>query len=150
LTEFKTIIDESLSTDLALGQNASANNFRLEHSKFSPSNTLDGDSTTYWATDDGVFPATLEIELKEKTTLDRIMIQEPIRLGQRVSQFEIDLMDANGWTTVFKGTTIGYKRILRIPEIKTSKVRLRILEANNTVAISKLGLFKSSTQENSQ
>jgi alpha-L-fucosidase len=150
LTEFKTIIDESLSTDLALGQNASANNFRLEHSKFLPSNTLDGDSTTYWATDDGVFPATLEIELKEKTTLDRIMIQEPIRLGQRVSQFEIDLMDANGWTTVFKGTTIGHKRILRIPEIKTSKVRLRILEANNTVAISKLGLFKSSTQENSQ
>ena len=66
LTEFKTIIDESLSTDLALGQNASANNFRLEHSKFLPSNTLDGDSTTYWATDDGVFPATLEIELKEK------------------------------------------------------------------------------------
>ena len=144
LTEFKAIIDASLATDLAKGQTASTNNYRSKHSKFAPQNTLDGDPVTYWATDDGVFPAILEINMNEKTTFDRIILQEPIHLGQRICGFEIDIMRSNGWETVFKGTTIGYKRILSIPKVKTNKIRLRIETANNTVAISNVGLFESS------
>ena len=148
LTEFKALIDASLATNLAKGQTASANNYRLKHSKFGPQNTLDGDPTTYWATDDSVFPATLEISLTEKTSFDRIMIQEPIHLGQRISQFEIDVMGTEGWSTIEKGTTVGYKRILRIPKVNTHKVRIRITEANNTVALTKVGLYLSSPKEN--
>ena len=148
LTEFKALIDASLATNLAKGQTASANNYRLKHSKFDPQNPLDGDPTTYWATDDSVFPATLEISLTEKTSFDRIMIQEPIHLGQRISQFEIDVMGTEGWSTIKKGTTIGYKRILRIPKVNTHKVRIRITEANNTLALTKVGLYLSSPKEN--
>ena len=150
LTEFKAIIDASLATDLAKGQTASANNYRSKHSKFTPQNTLDGDPMTYWATDDDVFPATLEIDLKENTIFDRIMIQEPIRLGQRISEFEVDIMGSNGWKNIFKGSTIGYKRILRIPKVKTNKIKLRVKAANNTVAISNVGLFESYSKEVSQ
>jgi alpha-L-fucosidase len=120
---------------------------KSKHSKFSPSNTLDGDSTTYWATDDNIFPASLEIELNEKRTFDRILIQEPIRFGQRISEFGIDVMGDTSWKSVFKGTTIGYKRILRIPSVSTKKIRLRFTEANNTVAISNVGLYKPSLRE---
>lgn len=148
LTEFKALIDASLATNLAKGQTASANNYRLKHSKFGPQNTLDGDPTTYWATDDSVFPATLEISLTEKTSFDRIMIQEPIHLGQRISQFEIDVMGTEGWSTIEKGTTVGYKSILRIPKVNTHKVQIRITEANNTVALTKVGLYLSSPKEN--
>lgn len=148
LTEFKALIDASLATNLAKGQTASANNYRLKHSKFDPQNTLDADPTTYWATDDSVFPATLEISLTEKTSFDRIMIQEPIHLGQRINQFEIDVMGTEGWSTIKKGTTIGYKRILRIPKVNTQKVRIRITEANNTIALTKVGLYLSSPKEN--
>ncbi len=147
LTDFKTLIDTSLATDLAKGQTATANNYRLKHSKFSPQNTLDDDPLTYWATDDDIFPASLEIEFNNKISFDRIMIQEPIHLGQRVSKFEIDIMGTEGWMTIETGTTIGYKRILRIPEVNTRKIRLRITEANNTVALSKIGLFKSTSNE---
>lgn len=150
LTEFKAIIDASLATDLAKGQTASANNTRKKHPKFAPQNTLDGDSMTYWATDDDVFPATLEIDLKENTIFDRIMIQEPIRLGQRISEFEVDIMGSNGWKNIFKGSTIGYKRILRIPKVKTNKIKLRVKAANNTLAISNVGLFESCPKEVSQ
>ena len=75
------------------------------------------------------------------------MIQEPIRFGQRISRFEIDVIGNNGWETIFKGTTIGYKRIIRIPPVNTRKIRLRITKANNTVAISNFGLYRSSHKE---
>ena len=85
--------------------------------------------------------------LPKEETFDRILIQEPIEFGQRVSQFEIDIFDFQQWKNIFKGTTIGCKRILRIPKVKTNKIRLRITAANNTVAISNFGLFKSSPNE---
>ena len=150
LTDFKSIINESLASDLAKGQKASANNYRLNHSKFDPKNTLDGDPTTYWATDDNIFPASLEIELNQGRTFDRILIQEPIRLGQRISEFEVDVMGDTGWNNIFKGTTIGYKRILRIPTVNTKKIRLKFTQANNIVAISNLELYNSSPREVSQ
>jgi len=49
---------------------------------------------------------------------------------------------------VYEGTTIGYKRLIRINPVKASKVKLKILQANNTVAISNFGLFLSSDKEN--
>jgi len=147
LKEFKSTIDASFANDLAKGQIASADNYRLQHTKFAPSNTLDGDPMTYWATDDGVFPATLEITLNEKTSFDRVLLQEPIHLGQRISQFEIDVMGEKNWISIYRGTTIGYKRILRIPEVNTDKLRIRITKANNTVALSNIRLYKSSPKE---
>ncbi len=150
LTNFKSIIDQSLESDLAKGQKASANNYRLNYSKFDPKNTIDGDPDTYWATDDNIFPASLEIELSKRRTFDRVLVQEPIKLGQRIIEFEIDVMGDVKWNTIFKGTTIGYKRILRIPSVNTKKIRLRIIKANNTVAISNVELYKSSNSEVSQ
>ena len=78
------------------------------------------------------------------------MVQEPIKLGQRISEFEIDVMGDVNWNTIFKGTTIGYKRILRIPTVNTKKIRLKFIQANNIVAISNLELYKSSPREVSQ
>ncbi len=147
LTEFKAILDESFSLNLAKNQKALANSQRCNHSKFSPHNTVDQDPKTYWATEDGILPANIEFELIKEETFDRIVIQEPIELGQRISSFEIDIFDSIQWKNIFKGTTIGYKRILRIPRVKTNKIRLRITAANNTVAISNFGLFKSSPNE---
>ena len=51
------------------------------------------------------------------------------------------------WKVVFEGTTIGYKRLIRIePELAT-KVKLKILEANHIPAIANFGLYQSSERE---
>ncbi len=149
LKGFREIIDESFSFDMAKGKNAEANNHRLNNKKFAPENAVDGDNDTYWATDDSVFPAELIVNLPKAPEFDRILIQEPVKYGQRISQFEVDIMTDTGWKTVFEGTTIGYKRLLRIDPVATTQVRLKIIEANNTVAISNFGLFKASDKENS-
>ncbi len=148
LKDFKKIIDETFSVDLAKGQTALANNYRMDHKKFAPENAVDGNSETFWATDDSVFPAELTIQLKDETVFDRILIQEPVKFGQRISEFEVEVMGKKGWKSVFKGTTVGYKRLLRIAPVIGTQVRLKINQANNATAISNFGLFKASEKEN--
>ena len=147
LQEFRKTLDETFAVDLTAGAYVIAGNYRLNHKKFAPENILNDNADTYWATDDSVLSSDLIIQLSEEKQFDRIIIQEPIKFGQRISAFEIEIMDNNSWQSVFQGTTIGYKRLIRIPAVKTSQVRLRILRANNTIAISKFGLFKSSENE---
>jgi alpha-L-fucosidase len=148
LKAFKQIIDESFEINLAEDGICMANNYRLKNNKFSPQNVLDNSNQTYWATDDLFFPAELMIALDKEVLFDRILIQEPIRLGQRISNFQLEVQIENKWITVFEGTTIGYKRLIRIAPVSTSKIRLKINDANNTVAISNFGIYKASEREN--
>jgi alpha-L-fucosidase len=69
------------------------------------------------------------------------MLQEDIRTGQRVESFALDAWDGKEWKEIARGTTVGYKRLLRFPEVKSGKVRLRILEARAPAAISEFGLY---------
>jgi alpha-L-fucosidase len=147
LLEFRSILDETFSVNLAQGKNIVASGYRSKNDYFSPRNVADTIKNSYWATDDGIIQAWLEIDLEKNKEFDRIMIQEPVRFGQRISSFRIDVMKEVKWKTVSKGTTIGYKRLLRINPITTDKVRLVIENANNIPAISNFGLFKSSSRE---
>ena len=58
--------------------------------RFAPSMMGDGDWDTYWASKDGVITADIEIKTKKDVTLNRIMLQEYIPLGQRVEEFVIE------------------------------------------------------------
>lgn len=143
LQQFKKILDKTYAVDLAKGKAITANNHRLNHQKFAPENAVDQSNDSYWATDDSIFPSELIIDLADTIEFDRILLQEPVKYGQRISQFKVEVMDITGWKSVFEGTTIGYKRLLSIAAVKTNKVRLTIVQANNTAAISNFGLFKS-------
>ena len=143
LNEFRNIIDETLAVNLALDSRCTADNFRMKNEKFSPSNITDNDPETYWATDDGITTAELIIDLGMAITFDRIMIREPIRFGQRISRFQVLIPEDGGWKVVFEGTTIGYKRLLRIEPVTSSKVMLKIIESNNVPAIADFGIFKA-------
>ena len=87
------------------------------------------------------------MKFQKETFFDRIVLQEPIQLGQRISKFQIEVLGENGWQQVFEGTTIGYKRIIRIAPVHASQLRLKILEANNTVAVSNMKVYKASEEE---
>jgi alpha-L-fucosidase len=93
-------------------------------------------------------PVSLIIDLGKEKTFDRLMLQEPIWLGQRVSEFRIWVEQDGDWEEVTSGTTIGYKRLLRMEPITTSRVKVEITGANNQVAISNIAMFKASTEEN--
>lgn len=147
LRKFREILDETFAVNLAQGKKITASNVRLNHIKFAADNISDENKLTYWAADDGIFEANLEIDLGEEVVFDRIELQEPIRFGQRISRFSIETGIGDRWEKIAEGTTIGYKRLLRIQPVKSSRVRIVILEANNSPALSHFGLYKASGRE---
>jgi alpha-L-fucosidase len=147
LKDFRRALDETFATNLALGKTVSASSTKSQHPKFSPSNIVDEDVDSFWAGDENIREATLEIDLGKPMLFDRILIQEPIRFGQRISEFEVKGLVNGEWVLLAKGTTIGYKRLFRIPPIKAEKVEILISNSNNTPAISHFGLYKASPRE---
>jgi alpha-L-fucosidase len=147
LMEFRRILDETFALDLAAGASVEASNTRPGRGKFSPGNLVDGDPGTYWATDDEVTMATVEIRLKTEEEFDRLLLQEPIRLGQRISAFSVEARADGNWTLISRGTTVGYKRLLRLPPARGDGIRIHIERALAPPALSNVGLFKASPEE---
>ena len=102
-----------MGTDLSQSATATATR---SGGKYEASNLTDGDKDTYWATDDGVTTASVTIDLGSQKTARYVMLQEYIRLGQRVKGFSIQYStDGKSWKTASSQegmTTIGYKRII--------------------------------------
>ncbi|HLF34342.1 MAG TPA: discoidin domain-containing protein, partial [Cyclobacteriaceae bacterium] len=147
LKEFRSILDETFHENLALGKRATSSDHRMKNNYFSPGNITDPYDSTYWATNDNVIQSWVEIDLGKRITFDRITVREPIRFGQRISSFRVEARLHGEWATIARGTTIGFKRLLRIAPVKTDKLRLVIEEANNIPAVSDLGLYKASYRE---
>jgi alpha-L-fucosidase len=147
LKEFRSILDETFMNNLAREGKIKASNTRLDHEKFSPDHLIDDSTGNYWATDDTAREAMIELTLSRAETFDRLLLQEPIRFGQRISEFKIQAMIGYKWEDIAKGTTIGYKRLLRFSPVTTDRLRIIIIRANNTIALSNIALFKSSARE---
>jgi alpha-L-fucosidase len=123
LRAFKAIIDETFSRDLAEG-------------------------AAIRIADQDTVPLVGTLSLEAPRAFDRIMLQEPIAQGQRISKFHIDAETTTGqWEEIARGTTVGYKRLLRIDPVTASKLRIVIEQSIHNPTISKLGLYLSSEKE---
>jgi len=69
------------------------------------------------------------------------LIQEYVNLGQRVSAFTVEKEVEGKWLPLAQGTTIGYTRILRVPDTQAQKIRINILEAKGEPLIAELGVY---------
>jgi len=150
LKEWRAVLDQTFQTDLAKGKSASASNVRGNAKTFSAANVTDGDRESYWATDDNARQAELTINLDTPTRFNRIRLQEYIPLGQRIAAFTIDVHDKDGWRELTKGTTIGPRRILRIPDVEANQIRLRINESFACPTISTFELYLATTEDNTE
>lgn len=75
-------------------------------------------------------------------TCNRFVIQEDIaRYGQRIEAVTLDAWVNGSWSEVAKGTTVGYKKILRFPEVTSTKFRLRIDGSRLEASVSKLEAY---------
>jgi len=86
----------------------------------------------------------MTVELGGPKRFDHIVLGEAIEKGQQVSRFYVEAETARGeWTRIAEATTIGYKRILQIDPVTTSKLKIVIEESKNPPHISEVGLFYS-------
>jgi alpha-L-fucosidase len=141
LKGFRSLLDQTFKINLANQSNAKASSYRGEAEAYSPSNVIDDDSETYWATDDDVTSGNIEIKLSKKELIQYVVLQEYIKLGQRVKAFTIEIWKDNAWQQATAGTTIGYKRILKIDPVETDKVRLTISSSKACPLISSFKIF---------
>jgi alpha-L-fucosidase len=142
LMEFKKARDEAFRTNLANGQ-VTASNVRGAGKEYSAEKVLDGRSDTCWATDDGVTKASLEIDFGREIEFNRFVAQENIALGQRVKSFSVRIWKGEHYETIAQQTTIGYKRILMFPVVRTRKLQLVIEDSKASPMITNVEVFKA-------
>jgi alpha-L-fucosidase len=141
--QFAKAIKESFAVNLAEKAKAEASNVRGNAKEFGAAMTIDGNNDTYWATDDSVKKASLTIDLGKPTLFNRFLVQEYIRLGQRVKSFTVEAFVDGNWKDVANATTIGYKRILRFPSVDATKVRFTITDSKSCPVVSSIGIYNA-------
>ncbi|PTN03804.1 alpha-L-fucosidase [Mangrovibacterium marinum] len=141
LQGFRKLLDERFGNNLAKNGQATATETRGNAPQYAASNVLDEDADSYWATNDSTTTASLEIELPEAKEIKYIQLSEYIKLGQRVKAFNVEILQDNAWVKVAEETTIGYKRILTIDPVVSTKVRINIEAAKACPLISNVSLY---------
>ena len=143
LVEWKAALDRIFAVNLAEGGSITADSRRGK--AFAESALLDEDYHRYWAVPDDVLTPSFTLTLPKERTFNRIVLQEYIPLGQRVAAFEVEVLGADGqWQQVASESTIGYKRILLIPTVTTSAVRVHITEADACPVLNSIALYMDS------
>jgi alpha-L-fucosidase len=141
LAGFRALLKKELGKNLALKAAIKASNVRARSKKFAATNVTDGNKETYWATDDQLNNGSLEISLAKQVSIKYILLQEYIKLGQRVKGFTVEAWKDGEWKKITEGTTIGYKRILKFDPVETSKIRVNITDSKACPVISNIELY---------
>ncbi len=141
LMGWKKLIDERFEYNLASFAHITASNIRGNSKKFKPTMITDEDKDTYWATDDDITSASLEIKLNKEALVKYVLIQEYIKLGQRVKAYSVEAFVDEKWVKVGESTTIGYKKILPVEQVTTSKIRVNFLESKGPLVISNIEVY---------
>jgi alpha-L-fucosidase len=148
----RKLLDETYGpgTNMALGKAVGVTAMRghvprgahekLRTEPYCGSLAVDGNPETYWATDDGTRSASIEVELPPSKRFDRVVLSEPTWLGQRVKKFTVAVPDGHDWRIVAEGTTIGRKRIVRVPVTSAQRVRIEILDSRACPLLSEIAV----------
>ena len=145
LAAFGDRLARIFSHDQAPGAKLTVTNTRGNNGRaFGASKLTDGDRYSYWATDDAVTQATVELSWDGPRTFDLIRLREDIRLGQRIDSIAIDVHTGNEWVTAGTATSIGACRLVRFDHpATTDKLRIRIVSSPACTALSEIGIFDS-------
>jgi len=140
LMGMRKILNQTFEVNAAEGAKVIASSEQKEHKA---SFIVDEDKESFWTTKEGVERASLEFELAREQTFDVALLQENILVGQRVEKFHLEAWNGKKWREFARGTTVGYKRLLRFPPVNSKKVRLVIEKSRTCPTLSNFGLFKS-------
>lgn len=126
LRDWKRLIDKRFADNLAPKAKVLASSSRGsgKSDRYMAAHLIDGNPDTYWATDDHVIASYIELAWEHPQSIQYVILQEYLPLGQRIRSFSIEVMIDGSWTAIAEGTTIGYKRILQIDPVETSRMRV--------------------------
>lgn len=106
-------------------------------------NALDSNRETFWKAE--IKTPVFEVDFGKELSFNRLLLQEWIEKGQRVKRFIVEYNKDGKWQQLDEQTTIGYKRILRFPEVKASRLRIRITDAWAAPRLAEIQVFRADT-----
>jgi len=121
------------------------NNVRDNTRSFGGEKAVDGNDTTYWATNDGITHATLEIDMEGPVEINAITLAEAAGLVPRtrgIQEYKVEGQVNSDWKLLAAGTTIGERKVDTFPAAIVWKVRLTIIKTAGYPAIKEIGLYR--------
>ncbi len=145
IKEFSSAINKSFDENLVdeTTTSAVASAVRGNSNDYSANNVLDDNDDTYWSMDDGQTTGNITIDLGEEKTFDIVSIEEYIKLGQRISEFSVEVYSNGAWKEFSSGYTIGAKRLVRGIPVKASKIKINIKSSLAVPLIENIEVYKA-------
>ena len=84
----------------------------------------------------------IEQEFEKKEALHYLVMQEHIQLSQRIENFQVYAKVEDKWIRVYKGTTVGYKKIVRLHDIETNMLKIQIKDSRVCPTLHFVGVYK--------
>jgi alpha-L-fucosidase len=85
----------------------------------------------------------IEIHLKKAVNFNTLVLKEAISKGQRIVQFEVSGgNNLKFFNPIAKGTTIGHKRIILIPQQSIQYIRILVTESKGLPIISEVAAYQ--------
>ena len=89
-------------------------------------------------------------KLKPSSKINVVLLQEDIARGQRVESFRVEGRVGGQWQLLGEGTTVGYKRMLRFPEVEAEALRITIGSSRLEAHISNVAAYYAPDVEEQQ
>ncbi len=96
------------------------------------------DYDTFYKAEDGCESVDIDISWSHIITAKYLVLKENINLSQRIESFEI--LNDEG-QTIYKGTTVGYKKIAKLGNITTKHLTIRITSSRVCPTLSFLAVY---------
>ena len=97
----------------------------------------------YYTAAKGRNTATITASWDKPVNVGNIVLKENILCSQRVESFTVDARLDGEYKEVYKGTVIGYKRIVPLKSVVTDSIRINITDSRTEPTLSFLGIYKA-------
>lgn len=139
LKELGKALTEAFKLDFTSTATAIASETQSNHHNIN--NVFNDDTSLFWCPKEGTEEVTIQIDLNQNYSFDKILLSEHIESGQRIEAFVIEYLNDNQWTHLYTGTTIGYKKICLFNKVEAQHVRIRITHSRWCPTLQRVGIY---------
>lgn len=98
------------------------------------------DQGKYWQSSAQDLTPSIQIDWKEAQVIQRVTLQEEIQQSQRIEKFTIYYCQNQRWEKWGEGGMVGYQRILELPPVLTTGVRIVFKEYRGYPTLKKVNI----------
>ncbi|MBD5145096.1 MAG: alpha-L-fucosidase [Ruminococcus sp.] len=96
----------------------------------------------YYIADKAMTTAEITAEWESPVTVGCIVLKENILCSQRVESFTVEAELDGVFSEIYRGTVIGYKRIVPMKNTAAKRIRIKITDSRTEPTLAFLGIYK--------